>query len=109
MKDSIEAGTSSKSGKLEVYRFGTCSGSIWEIFFKTLGGDVKPFEVTSTSISGASPSVTVETIQDGGILYGPLSAEFLRVPKESPQVKEYILFFTMFIGIPLINWRGLVY
>jgi len=48
---------------------------------------VKPFEVVSTSVVGASASVTVETVQDGGILYGPLTAEFLRVPKASPQVR----------------------
>ena len=85
MKDRIEEVTT-KIGKVSVYRFGTCSGYEWEIFFETVGGHVKTLQVISSSVTGNLPSVTVVTIQDGGILYGPLTGEFLRLPKSSPQV-----------------------
>ena len=85
MKDRIEESTT-KIGKVSVYRFGTCSGYEWEVFFETVGGDVKPFQVIAPAVTGNSASVTVVTLQDGGILYGPLTGEFLRLPKTSPQV-----------------------
>ena len=88
MKDKIEEVTT-EIGKVTVYRFGTCSGYEWEIFFDTVGGDLELMEVTSPAITGNSGSVTVETIQDGGILYGPLTGEFLRLPKSSPQVRSF--------------------
>ena len=72
-------------GKLEVNRAGSCAGYNWNIEWKT-GGDKNTLEVVKNSLSGQNVQIQVETLKDGGMVYGPLTGEFLQVAETNPQV-----------------------
>ena len=44
------------------------------------------FEIDITNLIGHEKAGSVETIQDGGVFYRPLSGEFLQLAKSTPQV-----------------------
>lgn len=85
MKAILEGEFGREIGTVAVTRGGDCHGYNWYITFKTVGGDVETMEVVGTS-SDLETTVSVDTIQDGGIVYGPFTSDFLQLKKESPQV-----------------------
>jgi len=86
MKVILEGEFGPEIGTVAVTRGGDCHGYNWRITFKTFGGDVETMEVVETS-ADLETSVSVVTIQEGGVIYGPLTSDFLQLKKESPQVR----------------------
>ena len=75
-----------RSGELSVKRSGTCSGYSWDITWIAIGGNKPEMVVDGSSLTGDSVTVKVKTLKDGGLLMGPIPAEFLRLPEKKPQV-----------------------
>ena len=75
-----------RSGELSVKRSGTCSGYYWDIEWIAIGGNKPQMVADGSSLTGDSVTIFVVTKQNGGLLMGPIPAEFLRVPEEKPQV-----------------------
>lgn len=73
-------------GTVEILRAGTCHGYDWTLEWITIPGDVELLQVNSMTLTGPNPTVNVETIQDGGMVYGPLTGDLLQLQKSSPQV-----------------------
>ena len=46
--------------------------------------------VDGSSLTGNSVTVKIKTLTDGGLLMGPIPAEFLRLPEKKPQVWNQI-------------------
>ena len=53
------------------------------------GGDKSEFTLKKNGLSGNNATVYFNTRQDGGIIFGPLTGEFLYLPEKSPQVGFY--------------------
>lgn len=77
---------------MNVARDGTCFGYCWTITWTSIGGDKKPLKFIDQSLDGLQIQTSVETLQDGGVLYGPLTGEFLQVAEQSPQVCKLFSF-----------------
>lgn len=75
-------------GKLKVLKKFTCVSSELEIKWIEIGGNKPQFDVVPTRLIGINVSAVVETIHDGGIIYGPLSGEFFQTVENSPQVRD---------------------
>ena len=74
------------AGHFVVTRTGTCSGYHWKCKFLTVGGNKQTLEIVNSTLKGLDVVYSVETIQDGGMLFGPLTGEFLQTAEEKPQV-----------------------
>ena len=73
-------------GELKVQKSFTCTGAEFEITWIKNGGNKGQFEIDITNLIGHEKAGSVETIQDGRVIYGPLSGEFLQLAKSTPQV-----------------------
>ena len=76
-------------GRVEVKQSGNCKSRQWIVEWISMGGDKSSFEVaasTNDTLSGLNATVAIETIQDGGVVIGPLTGEFLQTAELSPQV-----------------------
>ena len=67
-------------------RSGTCSGYYWDVEWIAIGGNKPQMVADGSLLTGNSVTIIVETKVDGGLLMGPIPAEFLRLPEEKPQV-----------------------
>jgi len=76
------------SGHLEIIYKGACRLHDWSIEWASKGGNKQPLQVGKNNLVGSNVSVAIETIQDGGIVFGPLTGEFLQVAESAPQVKK---------------------
>ena len=87
-------------GITDVQQFGDCKNRQWIVEWTSMGGDKRPLEgvvlvsdLTTPdsdnriSLLGLNASVEIETIQDGGVVVGPLTSEFLQTAETSPQVR----------------------
>lgn len=83
------------AGKLNVKREGTCFGYCWTITWISIGGDKQPLQMINQSLNGLEVSTSMDTIQDGGIMFGPLTGEFLQVAETTPQVSEQLVFINL--------------
>ena len=75
-----------RDGELLVTREGTCAGYKWNIEWTEVGGNKPQFVADGTSLTGDNVTISVDTVTDGGLLLGPIPAEFLRTPEPKPQV-----------------------
>ena len=73
-------------GALEIKKSFTCPGAEFEIKWIENGGNKPQFSINGDNLIGHEVNVTTETIQNGGIIYGPLSGEFMQLAKTTPQV-----------------------
>ena len=73
-------------GEIRVQKTFSCTGAQFEITWIQNGGNKPQFEIDVTGLVGNQVTGYVVTVQDGGIIYGPLSGEFLQLAKATPQV-----------------------
>ena len=64
-----------------------CSRYEWRVEWFSGGGDKEPLQLIIDNVQGQGVLCNVTTIQDGGILFGPLPGEFLQLAEPNPQVK----------------------
>lgn len=102
LKDRLEE--EFEEGVLAVERSGTCAGFEWTVTWETFGGDHPEMQVNGDSLSGNEVSISVQTIQNGGLFLEPIPGEFLRTPHSSGQVSS-LSWQTL---ICLIRERGLI-
>lgn len=102
LKDRLEE--EFEEGVLAVERSGTCAGFEWTVTWETFGGDHPEMQVNGDSLSGNEVSVSVQTIQNGGLFLEPIPGEFLRTPHSSGQVSSL----SWQTSICLIRERGLI-
>lgn len=86
LKDRLEE--EFEEGLLAVERSGTCAGFEWTVTWETSGGDHPEMQVNGDSLSGNEVSISVQTIQNGGLFLEPIPGEFLRTPHSSGQVSS---------------------
>lgn len=86
LREQLEIAIHKTAGHLKVDRTGTCSGYKWQIHFLTVGGNKKTLEIVNSTLEGLEVTSSVSTIQDGGMLFGPLTGEFLQTAEKTPQV-----------------------
>ena len=80
-------------GRVEVQRAGDCHGYNWTVIWKTVGGDKSELKLDKSDLMGPNVTVSVYTHQEGGIIFGPLTGEFLYLPERSPQVRYISIIF----------------
>lgn len=102
LKDRLEE--EFEEGVLAVERSGTCAGFEWTVTWETFGSDHPEMQVNGDSLSGNEVSISVQTIQNGGLFLEPIPGEFLRTPHSSGQVSS-LSWQTL---ICLIRERGLI-
>ena len=102
LKDRLEE--EFEEGVLAVERSGTCAGFEWTVTWETFGGDHPEMQVNGDSLSGNEVSISVQTIQNGGLFLEPIPGEFLRTPHSSGQVSCL----SWQTSICLIRERGLI-
>lgn len=102
LKDRLEE--EFEEGVLAVERSGTCAGFEWTVTWETFGGDHPEMQVNGDSLSGNEVSISVQTIQNGGLFLEPIPGEFLRTPHSSGQVSSL----SWQTSICLIRERGLI-
>lgn len=49
--------------------------------------------MSESHLTGVGVTMTIDTLQNGGVLYGPLTGEFLQTVEERPQVRQKYTFF----------------
>ena len=76
-------------GEIGVKKSFSCTGARFEVTWIRNGGNKPQFEIDVTGLVGNQVTGDVETIQDGAIIYGPLSGEFLQLAKTTPQVWDF--------------------
>lgn len=74
-------------GKLQVKKSFTCTGSNFEITWVGIGGNKPELIVDASNLRGNQAVASVETTHNGGVIYGPLSGEFLHTAETKPQVR----------------------
>jgi len=79
------------AGHFEITRTGTCSGHHWHVKFVTVGGNKQTLEIVNSTLKGLDVVYSVETVQDGGMMFGPLTGEFLQTAEKKPQVVDSFL------------------
>ena len=84
LKDRLEE--EFEEGILKVERSGTCAGFEWTVAWETHGGDHPEMRVIGDNLDGDEVTISVETIQNGGLFLDPIPGEFLRTPHSSGQV-----------------------
>ena len=84
LKDRLEE--EFEEGILVVERSGTCAGFQWKVTWQTSGGDHPTMQVNGDGLSGNDATITVQTIQNGGLFLDPIPGEFLRMATPSGQV-----------------------
>jgi len=77
-------------GVLKIKKTFTCTGAVFEISWIKNGGNKPQFQIDATKLAGNEADGIVNTEQDGGIIYGPLSGEFLQLAKTTSQVSLFI-------------------
>lgn len=82
-------------GDLRVDRGGNCYGYNWEIEWISHGGNKNEIMATN-HLQGLDVQINVETLREGGIIFGPLTGEFLQVAMETPQVRKLTFCITSF-------------
>lgn len=102
LKDRLEE--EFEEGVLAVERSGTCAGFEWTVTWETFGGDHPEMQVNGDSLSGNEVSISVQTIQNGGLFLEPIPGEFLRTPHSSGQVSSL----SCQTSMRLIRERGLI-
>ncbi|GFS10808.1 polycystic kidney and hepatic disease-like 1 [Elysia marginata] len=89
--ENLIGGLSSMSvGFSEVEATGTCSAFTFRVKMVSLSGNQNMMEVDSTRLTGDGVTVTVESIQDGGVWFDPIMGSLLRTHHTSPQVQASI-------------------
>ena len=73
-------------GCLSIEHSAKCNEYTWKITWSCKGGDKVQIEVDHR-LTGNEVDAYVTTHQDGGLLFGPLTSEFLHVAAKTPQVK----------------------
>ncbi len=76
-----------------VYRLGTChTGYSWLVTFTHVPGDVPELQVSSRAFYGdhVNATVVVETVNDGGLMMGPLSADYFHVPVDQTNLQLWV-------------------
>ena len=73
-------------GEIHVKKSFSCTGARFDITWIRNGGNKPQFEIDISMLVGNQVTGHVQTIQDGGIIYGPLSGEFLQLAKSNSQV-----------------------
>ena len=76
------------SGHLKINYKGSCRLHDWSIEWTSKGGDKQPLQLAKNNLFGSNVSVVIETVQDGGVVFGPLTGEFLQVAETTPQVRN---------------------
>lgn len=85
-REQLEIAIHKTAGHVKVDRSGTCSGYKWQIQFVSVGGNKPTLEIVNNTLTGLNVKSGVTTIQDGGMLFGPLTGEFLQTAEKTPQV-----------------------
>ena len=85
-REQLEIAIHKTAGHLQVDRTGSCSGYKWQVKFVTVGGNKPTMEIVNSTLNGLDVRSVVSTIQDGGMLFGPLTGEFLQTAEKTPQV-----------------------
>lgn len=62
-----------------------CSGYKWTIKWLN-GGDKPAITIASDNLLGSNAALAVNGLQDGGVLFSPMQADFLRTFHSKPQV-----------------------
>ena len=78
-----------EEGEIHVERHGNCATCDFQITFVSQGGNHAEMKVNGTRLTGNKVSVTVRTIQDGGLFMDPIPGEFLRMPSTEPQASAF--------------------
>ena len=67
----------------------TCHKYQWTVEWKCRGGDKKNMGFVDHTLTGYELEVKVDAVikRNGGMLFGPLTGEFLQVAEETPQVR----------------------
>ncbi len=76
-----------------VYRSGTCqTGFSWLVTFTDVPGDVPELQVSPRALyaSHVGGAVVVETVNDGGLFMGPLSADYFHVAVDQTNVQVWV-------------------
>jgi hypothetical protein len=76
-----------------VYRTGTCqTGFSWLVTFTDVPGDIPDLQVSSRALyaSHVGGAVVVETINDGGLFMGPLSADYFQVAVDKANLQVWV-------------------
>ena len=68
-------------------RSGTCAGFTWTVTWETRGGDHPEMRARGDNLDGNEVSISVQTIENGGLFLDPIPGEFLRTPHSSGQVR----------------------
>ena len=92
MREHIEIAIGKIAGHVQVTRTGGCSGYTWQVTFVSVGGNKAPLKIVNSTLTGLGVSSKATTIKEGGILFGPLTGEFLQLAKEKPQVPTFYSF-----------------
>ncbi|XP_073714529.1 fibrocystin-L [Misgurnus anguillicaudatus] len=77
-------------GQLDVQRSGDCTGYTWDIRWLTIPGNQPLLEINSSAVVGVNPSVTSHEVQQGGLFKQRIMGDYLRIPKDKPQVEVFI-------------------
>ncbi|CAF0710276.1 unnamed protein product [Brachionus calyciflorus] len=72
-------------GSSNIIRSKDCAGYKWSIKWLN-GGDKSDFSISSSSLSGNGPTIAINKIQDGAVLFYPLLDDILRTYHSKPQV-----------------------
>jgi hypothetical protein len=76
-----------------VYRTGSCqTGFSWLVTFTDLPGDIPELQVSPRAMyaSHVGGAVVVETVNDGGLFMGPLSADYFHVAVDKANMQVWI-------------------
>ncbi len=82
------------TGKLKITRDGTCTGFQWTVEWVGIGGNKPQIGVEGSSLIGDNVTIASSTLANGGLLLGPVPAEFLRTPEVKPQVRGISYWFS---------------
>ena len=85
-KEIVDVAFNDVIGETTVKRSGDCHGYSWKVTWTTVGGDKSELVPDYSGLIGNEVNVTMATRQDGGVVFGPLTGEFLYLPEKSPQV-----------------------
>jgi hypothetical protein len=79
---------SSDFGYLNVTRTSDCTGYTYDIEWIANGGDKPSISITNAgAVTPSGTTVTASVVQNGGVLFSPLSGDLTRTYNTNPQVQ----------------------
>ncbi|XP_078395885.1 PKHD1 like 1, tandem duplicate 1 [Cetorhinus maximus] len=77
-------------GTVSVTKSGNCSACQWKVKWLSKGGNQPTLKVNDSNASGVNATITVYSLQQGGLFSQHLSGDLFRTPHTQPQVEVFI-------------------